>query len=247
MRHFFSTAVFIFLVFPAWAQSVQEQPKSEFLVWNYQVGGEDRLRAEYKNNFDFDNDKKDRGEQFYNRARLNFKATLSDEYLKPKADIFVEGLDTRMGVYRTKRSLSQVDSFDVHQGYFSLYDLLGSGWTIKLGRQEMQYGKGRLVTASTWANCIRSFDAMVARYAAGGFYADFLYGQNVKYRDDYANTSRGREALWGVYGGYQKNAILPLVETYLLTQHITTVAFDQDRPLYGGCARGRPVNCRVVI
>lgn len=191
---------------------------SEFARWDFKLSGEERVRYEYKKDFDLNQSLKDNGGQFYHRFRLGGAASLTDEYLKPKLDIFIEGLDAQTGGHNIKAPRNQVDDFDLHQAYVTLHDVLGSDFDVKVGRQEFKYGKGRLIAAPVWANRIRAFDAGLVHYQHNALWADVFYGQDVKYDDDKFNNSRSEEFLTGIYGGYQKHKMAPLVETYFLQQ-----------------------------
>lgn len=213
--------------------------KGESLRWHYKAGVDERFRVEYKQDLDFNDAAKEHGNLFYNRLRVNFKAALADEYLNNMADVFIEGLDARAGGYHLKGTVSQRDDFDLHQAYVSLYDIVHSSWGIRIGRQELCYGKGRLVAAPTWSNAVRSFDASVLRYRADGFYLDLLYGRNVKYKDGHANRSNAKDSLAGFYGGYQKDKVSPLWEGYFLVQSITNTATKVRRFTVGPRSQGR--------
>ena len=88
----------------------------------------------------------------------------------------MEGLDAQTGGYQIKANATQVDDFDLHQVYVNLHNILGSDFDIKAGRQEMKYGKGRLIAASTWANRIRALDGGIIHYQHEGLWGDLLYG-----------------------------------------------------------------------
>lgn len=176
------------------------------------VSGEERFRYEYKKDFDFNKSREDNGGLFFHRFRLNAKATFGDA-----AEIFIEGLDAQTGAHGIKATTNQTDDFDLHQAYLNILNIAGSDFDIKLGRQELKYGKGRLVAAPTWSNRIRSFEAGVVHYDHSGFYGDILYGQDVKYDDDKLNSSRNEEMLAGTYFGYQKDKAAPLTEGYFLS------------------------------
>ena len=194
----------------------QADDKGQYLHWDFKIGGEERFRYEYKKDFDFNKSRKDTGSLMFNRERLNVQATLTDEYLNDWAQVFVEGLNAQTGGYRIKATANQTDDFDLHQAYVNLFNIGGSDVDVKLGRQEMKFGRGRLIAAPTWANRIRAFDAGILHYDHGGFYADAFYGQDVKYDDDKFNQSRNEEMLAGVYSGYQANKVAPLFEAYYL-------------------------------
>lgn len=212
------TVLGVFLVAGLASASAEDaQNNAKFTPWHFKLSGEERLRAEYKKDFDFNQSRKDNGSQFYHRFRLGGTASLTDENLESKVDIFIEGLDVQTGGYQIKAAANQVDDFDLHQAYITVHEILGSGFDIKAGRQEFKYGKKRLIDAPTWSNRIRSFDGGALHYQNGGIWGDLLYGQDVKYDDDQFNYSRSEEFLTGLYGGYQKHKTAPLVEMYFLT------------------------------
>ncbi|MFA5059407.1 MAG: alginate export family protein [Candidatus Omnitrophota bacterium] len=221
MKKLWQIFIIFFLVFAARA-SYGEQDKSEFNQWQYKINAEERFRHEYKKDFDLNKSAKDNGSQLYHRLRLGVNASLTDEYLKPKLDIFVEGLDAQTGGYQTKAVSAQVDDFDLHQAYFNVFNILGSDFDIKIGRQEIKYGKSRLIDAPTWSNRIRSFDAAVIHYHKQALSVDALYAQDVKFDDNNFNRSLDEENLSGLYANYQKDKKSPLWEGYFLTQIISS-------------------------
>ena len=212
-----------------WAESAAS---GEFLKWQYKLGVDERFRYEYKNDFDFSRSTKDDGSLMFNRVRVNLKASLTDEYLNRILDVFVEGLDAQVGSYRIKQP-AQKDNFDLHQSFVDLYNVLGSPVDVKIGRQEMSYGKGRLIAAPTWANLIRSFDAAVLHAHPGAFSVDLLYGQPVKNFAYSFDRSSDEEAIGGIYAGYRKNKMSPLWEGYFLTQVVTSGQTTVERYTFG--------------
>ncbi len=202
---------------------------AEFSQWSFKPSIEERFRYEFKKDFDFDDNKKDKGSLFSHRLRVGGLASLTDEYLKPKLDIFLEGLDAQDFGNPIKAPANQVDDFDIHQAYINAYNIFGSDFDIKLGREEFKYGKGRLIAASTWANRIRSFDGGVLHYHKGGLWTDLLYGQDVKNKDGQLNKSVFEEFLTGIYGGYQKHKMAPLIETYFLMMNDTKASSNIQR------------------
>ena len=222
------------LLMNAGSFAARAESDSQFLQWNFKVTGEERLRYEEKKDFDFNAAKKDNGGLLYQRLRIGTAASLTDEYLNPIVDLFIEGLDARVAGDHIKPGVTQVDYFDLHQAYVNVHNVLGSDFDVKLGRQELKYGAGRLIAAPVWANRIRSFDAGVVHYQHNGFWADMLYGQEVKYTEHAFNTSRAEEFLTGVYGGYQANKMLPLTELYFLEQKDIKGQNDIHRYTAGG-------------
>ena len=99
----FLTALFLFiLVHVAWAADAVSNDKETFLSWHYTLGFDERFRVEEKRDFDFNKAIKDDGNVFFNRFRLNFRASLTDEYLNKLAEVFIEGMDAQTGGYRIK-------------------------------------------------------------------------------------------------------------------------------------------------
>ena len=213
--------VLMFLTGPVWAQTANDLSKGESVLWHYKFGLDERFRYEYRDDFDFNDSKKDNGSLFFNRVRVNALVSLTDRSLKKILDVFVEGMDCQVGSYQAEQ-IAQKDNFDLHQGYLDAYNILGVPVDFKIGRQELQYGKGRLIAAPTWSNLIRSFDAAVFHYRLGQFYADLLYGQVVKNFPTAFDRSSDEEELGGIYAGYRKNNAFPLQEGYFLTQVVTS-------------------------
>jgi hypothetical protein len=227
------------------AQDTPAENRSEFPTWKYKIGVEDRLRYEYRHEFNFSQNVKDSGSgygtgsQIFNRFRISGQALLSDEYLNDIFEVFVEALDGTVGSYQMKPLNSQKDTFDLHQAYFNLKDILGSPFDFKIGREEFKYGAGRLIWAPTWANRIRSFDGAVLKFHPGNLYCDLLLGSDVKYDNHNFNHINFREKLTGIYAGYQKDKVSPLVEAYFLSQIIHTDATRSTRNTAGARLVGR--------
>ncbi|MCX5707931.1 MAG: alginate export family protein [Candidatus Omnitrophica bacterium] len=176
--------------------------------WKADFGIEERFRWEYQTDFDYNQAAEDDGNLFFNRLRLNAKFSL-----EKSIEVFVEGLDARVANFQRKKN-TQLDDLDLHQAYINLNKLFDSGVSLKLGRQELQYGKGRIVASPTWANLINAFDAAVIKYREGAWSADALLGYVVKYDDNNPNHINDEEQLNGVYLGYQKDKKSPLFEVY---------------------------------
>lgn len=206
--------------------------------WTYKAGVEERVRYEQKYDFDFNDGRKDNGGAFFHRLRLDLKSVLKDED-GDKLEIFVQGLDAQTGGYRIKPVAAQKDDFDFHQGYIRWNRILGSDFGLKLGRQEAEYGKGRLIGAPAWSNRMRTFDAAIFNYENAGWKGDAIYLQDMKYDDNNFNDSSPQEFLAGVYGGYQKDKASFLTEGYFLTQRITSGTSDVERHTFGPRLQGK--------
>ena len=56
------------------------------------------------------------------------------------------------------------DAFDLRQGYVEISNYAKCPWGLKIGRQVLEYGDGRLIGPGDWLNTSRSFDAVKLRY-----------------------------------------------------------------------------------
>jgi hypothetical protein len=178
--------------------------------WKVDVWLEERLRYEYKSDFDFNDRLKDSGSLLFNRIRIKGKLSLEDNY-----ELFLEGLDAKVGNYQIKKT-AQTDDLDLYQAYIKIKHLAGSDIDLKAGRQELNYGKGRLIASSAWSNRLTSFDAAVLHYAKDSFYGDAFIGYQVKYYAHQANHLNGEEMISGIYLG-QKRDKKSLLESYFLS------------------------------
>lgn len=180
--------------------------------WQINLGLAERFRQEYKSNFDFNENLADNGNLFYNRALFIVGAKFKDNY-----EVFLEGLDARVGSQHLNKP-AQKDEFDLHQAFIKGKLPGMPALTYKLGKQELTYGKGRLIAAPTWSNLLNSFDAVFVRYELKRYYGDAFSGHRVKYIKRQLNQGNVGERLDGVYLGYRLGDQSPCIETYLLHQ-----------------------------
>ncbi|MDD4869885.1 MAG: porin [Kiritimatiellae bacterium] len=188
---------------------------------------EDRVRYEYKYDFDFDNNKDDHGDLLFNRLRLNCKIDFNE-----KNTFFVEGLDGRVYAHDITKP-TQTDQFDLHQVYLNFQDLMSLPFDVKVGRQEMKYGKGRLIAAPTWANKITAFDGGILRFKKAGFYSDLFYGQYVPYEEAKFNHSSDDVSIKGIYCGYQESKDTAQYEAYYINNINVAGSNDVKRNTFG--------------
>ena len=214
------------------------QDNAGYSSWHWKIGVEERVRAEYLQDFDLNESRKDNGGQFYHRLRLNVTAKVIDKDLKEKAVFFVEGLDARTGGYKLKPPAGQKDNFDLHQAYIQLLEIFSSDFNFKVGRMEFIYGAGRLVAAPTWANRIRSFDGAVLTFKDETKWIDFLYGQRVIYDYNDFNESSVNEFITSLYGGYRQNKEATLYEVYFLRQILRSGTSNIERYTVGTHLKG---------
>lgn len=131
------------------------------------------------------------------------------------------------------------DYLDVHQAFFDFNLDLGAdarggsapagggaggnrSLTLRVGRQEFNYGSGRLVSLREGPNVRHSFDAVRLIYRADGWRVDGFAARpaetNRGFFDDGADTS---QSLWGVY------AVRPAAFAPGLTMDVYYMGFDR--------------------
>jgi len=180
--------------------------------WKTQFGAEDRVRAEMKEDLDLNRSAEDDGWLVYQLLRVSGKATL-DNY-----EFFAEAADLRVANKYIPKA-AQSDDLDLHQGYFSAGKLLGGAFGLKLGRQEMTYGKSRLISSAPWSNRVNNTDAAVLKYKSGPLAADAFYGARVAWDEDGWNDPNRHDIITGVYATWQKAKDAPLVDAYFLANY----------------------------
>jgi len=110
--------------------------------------------------------------------------------------------------------------------------------SLRLGRQEMDFGKERLLSSLRWVNTRRSFDALRSTGKWGGFQLDGLYAQLVNVDKHWFNTSSPAHSLYGLYGTGPLPAELGQAELYWLGLHRSQASFGgqsgrEDRQTLG--------------
>ena len=105
------------------------------------------------------------------------------------------GLDARRGCARLFIQVQDVRNWGdaplgtdagpttgVHQGYLQLGDMGANRW-LRVGRQEINYGRQRLIGALNWTSPARAFDAVRGHYATGDVeldvFAAYLRSQRI--------------------------------------------------------------------
>ncbi|MBI4223858.1 MAG: alginate export family protein, partial [Deltaproteobacteria bacterium] len=87
---------------------------------------------------------------------------------------------------------TNVDDLDLHQGYVDFLDLAGGLLSLRLGRQELAFGKERLVGTFGWSNVGRSFDAVKLKGAWEKFWLDGFFS--------WIQRAGGNQYFGGSYG-----------------------------------------------
>lgn len=167
-------------------------------VW-LSLGGSMRFRAEHWSDFAFGAAGVENDDTF-----LLWRLLLhADLHLGENVRVFVEGksaLSTDRDLPGGRRTLD-VDALDLEQAFIDLKFTLSddASLTVRPGRQQLLFGKQRLISPLPWSNTQRRWDGVSAALRSGnwtthGFWAHFVPVQKYDFNDADAQTR-----LFGVY------------------------------------------------
>ncbi len=182
--------------------------------------------------------------------------------LNADARFFVQFQDAR--IWGTERNTSDgsADNLDLHQGYIELGHRGSSPLWLRAGRQEMEFGEGRLIGATDWSLTGQSFDALRAAWAASdrviidGFVSDL--GRDDVSGDTYfmglwSDIALGDSRSLQLYALHDRNnvptGILELGRTTLGTWYEADagiVTYRVEGAFQTGIATGRDVSAHMV-
>ncbi|HEY1792130.1 MAG TPA: alginate export family protein [Opitutaceae bacterium] len=86
--------------------------------------------------------------------------------------------------------------------YLQFGNLKEEPFLLKVGRQELNYGEGRLVGNAFWLNVPHSFDAVKIRYQDSFFGIDAFAARLVYVEGDHFEDSRPQDTLSGLYADF---------------------------------------------
>ncbi len=192
--------------------------------WTMNVGGEDRLRFEQIDDDDFSSSE-DAYAVIYNRMKLNSKFAYKDIL-----SVFVETLDAREGTHDIKKG-GQFDDMDLHQAYIAFNEVLPHTG-LKIGRQKLDYGKGRIISAPAWSNKIKAFDSAVIKLSFSDLTGDIFIGNEASYNDNNFNDGQGHDLFSGIYNTY-KISSNSLTDFYFLSEIDKDIAVKGEDNRFG--------------
>ncbi len=164
------------------------------------LGGSYRARIHYVRNRDFDQHGGNDDDYTTHRFRLNAGVEL-DEHTKVFAQIrsaFLWG--TQSGSFAAEASNGDVT---LHQGYGEFTDLMGSGWDLRLGRQEFVYGDERILSNIDWEEFGRVWDGAKLSTKYDDLGVDFLWAKAAESFTAFPGATTGSDIdLYGVWITY---------------------------------------------
>ncbi len=179
----------------------------------FKLGGSERLRLEFRNDFDFNSEIDDKGYLAFQRILIN-----GELKYKENLRLFIEGNDIREISHGLKKT-NQSDDFDFYQCYGDWKDEI---LAVRVGRQEFSYGDKRILSGPTWSNKLKSFDAVRTSLFFKDVTLDTFGGSFVIYDDNNLNDTKAGEYMYGTHFGYKNSdSFIPRIELiYLKTEAI---------------------------
>ncbi len=122
--------------------------------------GELRMRAEARDNADFNADRLDGAAQVFQRVRLG----VAREF-EHGVKVFAQLQDARIWGEEGS-SLHALNHVDLQQAYVQIERVMNLPIDVRLGRQQLSFGNERLVGKYDWHNVGRAFDAMQVEWGS---------------------------------------------------------------------------------
>jgi hypothetical protein len=196
-------------------------------VWA-SFGGHFRVRNETWNNFGF-SDTEGRDDNFAN-TRLFMHA---DIHLGKHVRVFTEGktaLATDRNLPGGRRGID-IDSADLLNAFVDLsLPLAGDGkMTFRVGRQELLFGKQRLVSPLPWGNSFRTFEGFSGELKISNWKVTGFWTHPVKVKKYALNRRDTSTEFFGVYAGRKAPGVKAGWDLYWL-------GLDRQRAVFGGIA-----------
>ena len=125
------------------------------------------LRSQGRYNASFDPEPGDRSLDIFQRSRLGLDAAYGDH-----VGVFIQAQDVRSWGFE-RSTIANMANTDLHQGFLYLQGSKGgASGMIKIGRQELIVGSGRLIANRNWVPVAQSFDALRLMGTVGRWSAD---------------------------------------------------------------------------
>lgn len=188
-------------------------------IW-LSFGGSARLRLESWRNFNFGAPPAGKNDDTFLLGRVFLHADL---HLGPHVRIFAEGKSafaTDRRLVGGRRALD-IDTLDLQNGFIDLRVPLGDEVmaTLRAGRQELLFGRQRLVSPLDWANTRRTFDGFSGIVSLHGWSIHGFWAQPVRVLKYEFNTPESSADFFGVYATGPAPYINGTLDLYWLGLH----------------------------
>ena len=163
--------------------------------WYLSIGGEGRLRYETYRNANFGSGTQDQNGYLLQRYLLHSDWHLGNKY-RVFAQLQVALITNRNGGPRP----TDKDVFDIHQAFvdYKAFSTEKDSLTFRIGRQELDFGAGRLISANDSPNIRRTFDGIRAIYKRGDWTVNSHFAKLVDARPGvFDDRPAHDETFWG--------------------------------------------------
>jgi hypothetical protein len=196
---------------PAPAQSDTGEKPQGFFSRTFTISGDVRERWEATHGANFTLTPADSYVASRTRLGLAFKPT---SWLR----FFAQAQDSRVLFYQKSPTSAVSDPFDLRQGYVEVGVLEGNGVNVRVGREELQLGSGRLIGSGDWSNVTKPFDVAIGTITYGSFSTQLVEGTQVLIDPGRLDRGRPGEHFYADYSTFRKLIPGASVEPYLMAK-----------------------------
>ncbi len=208
-------------------------------IW-LSMGGQLRERVEIWESFNFDDTPGAKSDDIYLLQRLMFHADL---HVTPHLRFYAQGksaLTTDRDLPGGRRPIEE-DQIDLQNGFVELKaPTLGPAGevTLRAGRQELLFGRERLVSPLDWTNTRRTFDDITLSGVVGDWKVTSFVSHLVTIKEKSANNYDLDTDFHGIYATHSEIPVVGLLDLYYFYLARNDVAFsgetgDEDRHTLG--------------
>jgi hypothetical protein len=187
--------------------STDGSPVVKYLRDTFTFTGEIRTRVEGGFGNDFALSPRDVYLLTRTRLGLAYKPT-------PWLRFFGEAQDARAMFYKTVPGTGIDNPFDWRQGWVEIGVAEGKGMKLRVGRQDMTLGSGRLVGSGDWTNVTKTFDVARATITQDSFKMELIAGSVVAVDTTRMDRDKPGEHFYGSYSILSKVLKGATVEPY---------------------------------
>jgi len=192
----------------SWNGSVLSPVNHELPDWLH-LSGEYRVRAEGYEGGSY----QPGNNQGYLLSRLQLNLDAKISWFR----VFAQMEDARpLGNDAIPNAYPYKDSADLRQAFLELGNMNSGHFSVRAGRQELNFGEQRILGSANWLNTPRTFDAVRAAVNYGKLRVDAFSASVVNPVDGTFDHHKAGEDLHGLYGTISK--VLPgaTIEPYFL-------------------------------
>jgi hypothetical protein len=204
------------------------------------IGVNERLRYEDKegagtthagSNFDFDSAPPTRNSNEYWLSRLMPRIGYTGDWISTAVELrssYSFGDDRYTAISPGKNLAENDGPLQLELAYVTIGNFKDFPLTVKVGRQELNFGDQRLVGAAMWLNIPHTFDAAKVRYQNSFLGVDLFAADLVYVRGNHFETSNSQDRLSGAYVDLPGLSKKNVVELCLLARNVSRGIVTDD-------------------